>query len=449
MILISSLALAAPAAPVVLSAEVERARAELAVATPQTCELLMDRVFTSLERLQPEDVDRADVAAHGAQIVEDLFEARVQAQEMLRAQHEAGTLTRGCVHATRRADLASRYLADHLLEALAPEARPSPWLTTEASGFTGPADLRSGDVLVTRYNALASAGIAHMGEIDSQFSHNVLIYVDPQDRAWTVEAYLEQGAIVQPLEDFLADHIGRIVVLRHTDAELATRAASAAYARITEGRHVPYDGTFDSDDPSRLFCSEVPRWAFGPLLGLPPTVPLDLTTFQHEATPHLFDAMGIAVEQLSAPADVLYDPRFDVVAEWRDVAQLPTLRQQDAVVEAVLSWMSDEAYTLQPGMSEQAMVRVGKTLRGTPLIGLALRKTLSRGLDRDFLVASLTLQNAALQVEALLVERLGGRTDHTRDELLATLEALRLEDLEVYAEAPRRSAFHRRLHPRS
>ena len=119
---------------------------------------------------------------------------------------------------------------------------------------------------MTRATELSSAGIGHLADRDSVFSHNALVYVGDDGQAWVVEAYLERGALVEPLETFLASGIGRGVVLRHRDPALAARAADAAYHRVADGPHIRYDDRFDAEDPTTLFCSEVPRWAFGALL---------------------------------------------------------------------------------------------------------------------------------------------------------------------------------------
>ena len=301
-------------------------------------------------------------------------------------------------------------------------------------------------MLVARGVALSSAGIAHMGRIDSQFSHNALVYRDPSGAAWTVEAYIETGAIVQPLEDFLAHDQGRLVVLRHRDATFAADAAARAFDRIANGKKIHYDAAFDGDSGDRLFCSEIPRWAFGELMGQPPTIPHDLTVFPTDQTPALFEAMDLSVDVLAAPADVLYDPRFEVVAEWRDVDAIGTMRRHDAVVESLFQWMAEDGYALDPRFSDRAYVGVGRTLRQTPGVGWTLRNTLSPGMDVDFLVASLTLQNAAIELDAALAEAMSG-PGLTRDQLLAQLEVLRVADLAVWRDRPRRSGFHRRLHP--
>jgi hypothetical protein len=441
---------AATAAPFLLSTEVERVLGPVASLTPETCVPSLEAAFGGLEALAPRDADPADVGEHGADLVGRSWRARVGLHHRLQAWHAAGTLTADCVRSIRRADLALRYLEDYVIEALPAEGRPPEWLAAPGVVFRGREDLRDGDLLVTRANALSSAGIAHMGRVDSQFSHNVLVHVDPQGRKWAVEAYLELGAIVEPLDEFLASGIERVVVLRHPDAALAARAGTLGYARIAKGPPIDYDADFDHDDHTTLFCSEVPRWAYGALVGLPSTVPFEpaMTHFDRERNDAMFSAMGIPGDLTSAPADVLYDPTFDLVAEWRDPDDLVLLRRYDAVIESLMTWMEEEGYVLEPRARHERFVRAALAVRRTPLVGTALKKRLHPRGDLRFLVAALALQEAATAIKDDLYAALGDRPEPlSYDELRETLEAIRQADLERWRSDPDTAHFTGLVHP--
>lgn len=433
-------AVATHAAPVVLSVEADRAHATVAALSAAQCAPTLEGFYRDVRALTPDTVDADDVQQHGPATIERLWQTRRLLQTRLQAFHHEGTLSRACVDGARRADLAARYLTDHLYQA---HPDHEPWLGTEALPSID--DLRSGDVLVTRGDAITSAGIAHIGQVDAQFSHNAMVYVDPTGQKWTIEAYLERGAVVQPLEDFLGHGLGRIVVLRHPDAALAADAARRGYARIAHGAPIPYDEAFRSDDDGdELFCSEIAPWAFA-LAGGPTDLPLHPTVFQKDATPQLFEVMGVTGDVIAAPADLLYDPRFDVVAEWRDVAHLEDLRRQDAVVESVFHWMERDGYTIDPTWANRATVDVGLTLRRTPLLGQALAGTVHPDGDRTFLVAGLALQQVG---DALFTEldATVGDERPTWDELKAELEEIRARDEAVWLARPRKAVFHRVLH---
>lgn len=414
---------AAAAAAVPVSVEVARVQDEVATLRPETCASQMEGYYQDLLALHPDDVDPADLAANAEPIVRGLFAARVTVQERLAAFYADGELTGGCVDAVRRADIASRYLADHVYEAV---PGIDPWLAVDGT-VPGPTGLHTGDVLVTRATELSSAGIGHLADRDSVFSHNALVYIGDDGQAWVVEAYLERGAIVEPLETFLASGLGRGVVLRHQDPALAARAADAAFHRVADGPHIRYDDRFDTEDPTTLFCSEVPRWAFGALLGLPSTVPFDQTTLPTGGG--LMAQMGVEATHTTAPADVLFDPRFAIVGEWRDVEMLGTMRRHDAVMESLLSLVEDDGYQLRPSASEQATAGIGRVVRGTPLLGLALHRRLSTGLHYSFLVTALAMDDAARSLDATLAARLGAGPVPPRDVLLHELDALRIDGL--------------------
>ena len=438
--------------PVILSREIERFAAEVQSLTPTTCGPTLEAYFTRLEGLDPAAVDLGDVRAHGVPTAHQAFSAALAVHRHLQTFAVEGTLEASCLQGIRRHDLATRYLIDHLVEVLPPGERPPEWLVNPSFSFADPLrDLRSGDVLVTRAELISSAGIAHMGRLDSQFSHNALVRVDPESGdVWVVEAYLESGGIVEPLARFLEHGLGRVVVLRPRDPALGARAAEAAFARIRHGKRIPYDAAFDASDPTALFCSEVPGWAYGPLLGLPLTIPRSPTVFEKAKNAALYAAMGISVDITSAPADILFDPTFDVVAEWRDATAIGILRRHDAVVESAMHWMEDEGYVLTVGPGERLTVGIGKFVRAIPLVGLSLRKKLSPGLDADFLATSLALQNGAAALDAALVDQLATRQSGeilTYGELRRGLEQLRVADLAIWTSDPDDATFHRWLHP--
>lgn len=445
-------AMLAHAAPHVLSADVAELRDALQGGLEaEACPVVLDAWYRKLEQIDPRDVDRADLQAHGAGLVQDVFEVQVGLHGLLQGLASRDALDRDCLVAIRRADLAARYLADYLLEVLPPEDAHGLWLTNPNAAFRGPEDIRAGDVLVTRATLISSAGIAHMGQVDSQFSHNVVVHVDDRGRAWTVEALMELGGITQTLEEFLPDRIGRVVVLRYHEPEVAARAAALAWERVHRGRPIRYDADFDYEDHEALFCSEVPRWVFGSLADPAAEVPFDLALTRLDTTgnPQLYEALGIPGELVSAPSDVLYDPRFELLAEWRDPSMLRSMRWDDAVVESAMRWMSDQGYVLDAGKAERRLVSTALVVRRIPLIGLALKARLHPHGDKEFLVSSLALQNAALAVLGELGARLEGREAGlvSYERLRAELEAIRVADLERWRQDPDTARFHRWLHP--
>lgn len=378
-----------------------------------------------------------DAGTVGDLAPDDLWSVRVAAQASLARFHADGQLEEACVTAVRGLDMALRRRTDAVLKA---QGAPSGWLAT-APGF-GPDAIRSGDVLVSRGDKISSAGIASIGVHDSHFSHNAMVWIDEAGQAWTVEAYLEQGAIVQPLEAFLAHGVGRVVVMRHDDPALAARAAEAAYRRVAEGPAIAYDHRLDADDDSTLFCSEIATWSFRLVDG--PEVPLHRMPFDHDARGRLFADLGVVVPAMTAPSDVLFDPRFTPVAEWRDMELLDTMVRYEAVVAATFRWL-DEGYVLTPRFAQKATVSMGLALRRSPLGGTVAHMVHPKG-DPVFLLPSLTLQTVGLHLLDELDDRLGeGPVD--RAALDAELERIRRQDAELAKVAPRKATLHRLMSP--
>ena len=87
-------------------------------------------------------------------------------------------------------------------------------------------DFRSGDLLLMRGMHHNSAAIARIGDVDSQFSHLAIVHTDADGKHWVVEALIEEGSVINPLSYTLTHGLGRCVLFRHKDKQLAARAAA-------------------------------------------------------------------------------------------------------------------------------------------------------------------------------------------------------------------------------
>ena len=126
---------------------------------------------------------------------------------------------------------------------------------------------QSGDVILMRGRAHNSAAIARIGDVDSQFSHVGMIYVDDSGDHWMVESLIEDGAIINPLAKTLDHGIVRAVLYRHRDRDLAMRAAECIFdyvaaSRAKGGKRILYDFSMRTDDSRNLFCSKLVRLAY-------------------------------------------------------------------------------------------------------------------------------------------------------------------------------------------
>ncbi len=208
---------------------------------------------------------------------------------------------------------------------------------------------QSGDILLVRGTIHNSAAIARIGDVDSQFSHAALIYIDKRGRQYVVEALIADGATYGSLSYALSHNLGRAVVFRHPDADLAHRAAETIFRQVRRSRwffrqHIPYDFSMELDDTGRLFCSKLIRLAYAEASDGGFVMPAFPTRF-HQASRDFLDRIGVTAVETFAPGDMELEPRLEAIAEWRDFDRTSNLRLQDFVMAKLFEWMERQGYT--------------------------------------------------------------------------------------------------------
>jgi hypothetical protein len=201
--------------------------------------------------------------------------------------------------------------------------------------------VHSGDILVSRGGAATSALIARGNDFPGNFSHIALVHVDEQTKKISViEAHIESGVGVRPIEAYLAETKLRIMLLRlrsdlpalAADPMLPHKAASLALSDAL-ARHIPYDFAMDQADPLKQFCSEVASAAYQ-------TQGVKLWSgLSHLSSPGVttwLAALGVRNFETQEPSDLEYDPQLRVVAEWRDPETLFKDHVDNAVIDALL-----------------------------------------------------------------------------------------------------------------
>ena len=228
-------------------------------------------------------------------------------------------------------------LREKLPALLAGDNEPSATPSAVVRGVT----LHSGDILVSRGGAAASALIARGNDFTGNFSHVALVHVDETNHAVSViESHIECGVVVGPLEKYLADTKLRIMVLRlradlpqlAADLMLPHKAATQAMREATT-RHIPYDFAMDHTDPSKQFCSEVVSAAYQPL-GV--KLWMGVSHLSGRGVTAWLSAVGVRHFETQEPSDLEYDPQLRVVAEWRDPETLFKDHVDNAVIDAML-----------------------------------------------------------------------------------------------------------------
>ncbi len=341
-----------------------RAALEAPVATEADLSARIASVYTALHDIDFKLYNLQDHRADAPEIMRALFETRVGLRDRLADWHVRGLMTRPVQKAVRDVFRAARYASDILGEVwIGHDRLPEGGETYRA--FTGPHNnsllaprfqtgqtslpFRSGDVILVRGRLHNSAAIARIGDVDSQFSHVAMVYVDPKGEHWAVEALIEDGSVIVPLREVLHHGIGRAVLFRHKDAALAQRAATIIHDRIrhsrsTFGRPILYDFTMEIDEKARnLFCSKLVRRAYkeasegGVLL---PTFPTAIELKNRDFP----DRIGVTATTTFAPGDMELETQFEIVAEWQDYRVTSDLRLQDLVMDKLFEWMERENY---------------------------------------------------------------------------------------------------------
>ena len=215
-------------------------------------------------------------------------------------------------------------------------------------------DLQSGDIILSRGKAYTSAAISALGEYDTQFSHLSMVYKDSNNKIWTVESHIEVGAFVRPLKDHINDKNFRTMVFRYKDTEMAAKAAEFIFKKVKKASdttgNINYDFGFDPDDSSELFCSEIASHAFAHVSNNQIKLPMFSSRITAKK-PDFVAQLGITVPVSFIPADMEVDPRFDIIAEWKNAAIIPDILQKDAVLQAMYRWSDQEGYVLNQASS--------------------------------------------------------------------------------------------------
>lgn len=349
------------------------------VATATELASNLDQIYTAFDQV---DFATYDVAMHrGAapEIMAALFDLRMALRNQVAHWHAAGLMTRHAVKRSRDCLRAMRYGSDIIGELWTGYARlegsdktyrafTGPYRNTYVpEPLAGPARLpfQSGDVILVRGRLHNSAAIARIGDVDSQFSHVLIVYIDKDGRHWAVEALIEDGSVILPLAHVLEGDLGRAIVFRHRDAALAQRAAYVIHDRVRhslspQGKHIPYDFSMRLDnDPSALFCSKLVRRAYKEASDhkfVLPTFPTRLDMKNRD----FLDRIGVKTNETFSPGEMELEPDFDVVAEWQDYRVTSDLRLQDLIMDKLFEWMERDGYRFSETFKVRLISQFGR-----------------------------------------------------------------------------------------
>lgn len=325
-----------------------------------------------------DDYNLDEVAKNAPEIMYRLFDTRMRLRARIAEFEEKGLMTPAVQQALRDTFRILRYVGDMVGEValnrgkLPASDAPAPSLP----GFRGDhyntlvnwdhykaakgkdIAFRSGDVLLVRGERHNSAAIARIGDVDSQFSHACMVYVDDAGAHFVVESLIEDGAVVGPLAKALDHDLARAVLFRHKDAALAARAAKLIhdYVAATQGsftKRILYDFSMNLEENKRLFCSKLVRAAYDMASDGKTKLPSYPTHIGMQNRDFL-NRIGVQALDTFAPGDIDMEKDFDIVCEWQDYAKTGNVRLQDFTCDKLFEWMDLYGYRF----SETFFIRV-------------------------------------------------------------------------------------------
>lgn len=371
-----------------------------------------------------------------------------------------------------------RYIEDYLIEARmdktpnAPEDYVSlvgnfPYLLVNpkyARDFKRIDDFKSGDVILSRGNAFSSAAIARIAVRDYQFSHLSFVYRDQETKElFTSEAHIEIGSVVAPFQAHINEKNARSVVFRYNDEKVAHLASKAMYDRVKKyqetGHNIEYDFSMNYRDDSRLFCSEIISYGFKAALPESDYFPLYKSKLTPGVIPFL-NTIGVPVSKenvgtydVFAPGDIQFDPRFDLVAEWRNPKKLEESRFKDFILTMMFERMDRLGYKIDPSFKMDAQSKTLWLLRRTPLVRQFLEKKFALNMNPDQLQLFMAIDKIGDAIYKNLEMR-STEYDHqmTPKEILAAIDEFMSKDYSQYknyklGQNVEKPLFHNLFHP--
>lgn len=336
-------------------------------------------------------------------LLEELWNFKIKLHSKMRNFYSTGELSKECSRSMRGAFKAIREVEDFVEENYLRNSKgikfpdsafaqnnPHLRISPKYKGLNLQKDLKSGDIILSRGNAYTSAAIANLGEFDTQYSHLSIVYKDESGELWTVEAHIEVGSFVRKLEDHIKDSNFRTMVFRFEDQLLAKSAATYAFKKVQEASqnvgNIPYDFGFNMDDSKTLFCSELISWAFSKVSHNEVSIPMVRNRIQLRKTTFVQD-LGITAEKSFIPSDIEIDPRFSIVAEWRDANRINDSLEKDAIIQGMFTWVDKYGYRMKNGSSKKSFFyqNIVWVLRRTPILKTFVNKKLPINMSRKLI----------------------------------------------------------------
>jgi hypothetical protein len=389
------------------------------VNSTKQCHEGLDSYYKTLFKMTSSDINWDTLTDSNIdEIIKTSFSTRLIIKEKLKQLELESEMDHKCLSSVKDVFRALRYVEDYLIEIKAfnngddkktfvnLKGDEPYFLVNKAFDFKGYEDLQSGDVILSRGNAYSSAAIARIGKNDMQFSHLSLVYKDENGKLWTSEAHIEIGSVIAPIETHIEQGNSRTVVFRYKDADMAHKAAKNMFDRVKKRMdkkdNIQYDFGMDYSEEGRLFCSEIIYWGYRNASEGKLDIPLYKTKFSKDLIPFL-NVMGIKISEDNyekfdtfAPGDIQFDPRFEMVAEWRNPTKMKDSRIKDMILTKMFEWMETLDYELRPPFGIKSKSKLSWLLRRTPLVKKMLEEKFPLNMSTKQLQLFLVLEDVGV-----------------------------------------------------
>ena len=202
--------------------------------------LALQALYAKIVGVNLSAYDVEELRAEAPLVLKSMYQLRLDLRERLKDWEARGLVSAEAEKALRSVFRAIRYATDMLGELAigydqmeAGEKILPAFTGTDINTLMHPhfevpegrIPFQSGDVIIVRGLRHNSAAIARIGDVDSQFSHAAIIHIDAKGRHRVLEALIEEGATISNLDYTLEHGLGRAVLFRHRDSDVAARAA--------------------------------------------------------------------------------------------------------------------------------------------------------------------------------------------------------------------------------
>lgn len=421
---------------------------------PDNCVLPAKNISQVLNALAPEDYKAELKLKNHDALLNELWDFKITIHNKIRSFNKNGNYVRECADALRGTLWSIRMTEDIIHDDLYRNYKDSvkfPDNSFEVNNihvrknpkfgqFDLKSELKSGDIILSRGNAFTSAAISNLGEFDTQFSHMSVVYRDPTGELWTVEAHIEVGSFVRPLQDHMDDKNFRAMVYRFDNSEVAAKAAEYIFKKVKKASdttgNILYDFGFDMGESKQLFCSEVASHAFDAASEGKTKLPMFNSSLIKRKV-EFVRLLELKPDESFIPADIEVDPRFTVVSEWRNAAKVQDNLEKDAILQSMFNWHDAYGYRLVQASSKDSLLyrNVAWPLRRVPFLKKYFVEKLPLNMSRKLIgyfgvlegVGVFLQKNLKAEDERVIAER---GMPLTRLEKFEFLNQVRLKDLE-------------------